>query len=315
VQALPGQAIRANSLLSPDDPEATFRRKANQNYSGYVTNVTETCDPANPFQLIVQVQTAPNTTEDATLLIEALPDLKRRTGVEILHNDAGFCSPEADRVLREQHVVQIPTALRGQAPNATRLGLDDFQVQSNAAGVPQQLTCPQGQCLPITPGRRPRWYRVGFDATVCQACPLQARCPSKENQDHRDRVLRFSQKQLDVAQRRQRSAADHQSGTNLRAAVEATVGAIKRPFSDDQLPVRGRFRVGAMMIGSALMVNVRRIQRYLAKKARAQRATNESQDGSELPSISLSSFLSSIWIWFSGRSRLTTSYFPAFDLG
>jgi hypothetical protein len=315
VQAKPGPAISASSLLSPDDPEATFRRKGNQTYQGYVTNVTETCDPANAFQLIVEVQTSPNTSEDATLLVDALPDLKKRTGVEILHNDAGFCSPAVDQVLQEHHVTQIPTDLRGRAPNPAHLGLADFQVQGNPEGVPQQVTCPQSQCLPVAPGRKPQWYRVRFDATLCQACPLQARCPSQVSPANPWRVLRFSQRQLDIAQRRQRSAADHQSGKNLRAAVEATVGALKRPFSDDQLPVRGSFRVGTMMIGSALMVNVRRIQRYLVEKAKVELETKESQEGIELQSTSLSSFLSAFWAWFTGWLGYATSRSSVFRFG
>jgi hypothetical protein len=315
VQAKPGPAIRASSLLSPDDPEATFRRKGNQTYQGYVTNITETCDPANAFQLIVEVQTSPHTSEDATLLVDALPDLKKRTGVEILHNDAGFCSPAVDQVLQEHHVTQIPTDLRGRAPNPAHLGLADFQVQGNTEGVPQQVTCPQSQCLPVAPGRKPQWYRVRFDATLCQACPLQARCPSQVSPANPWRVLRFSQRQLDIAQRRQRSAADHQSGKNLRAAVEATVGALKRPFSDDQLPVRGSFRVGAMMIGSALMVNVRRIQRYLVEKAKVELETKESQEGIELQSTSLSSFLSAFWTWFTGWLGYATSRSSVFRFG
>ena len=39
--------------------------------------------------------------------------------------------------------------------------------------------------------------------------------------------------------------------------------SLKLPFNDDQLPVRGRFRVSCMMIGSAAWTNVRRINHYL----------------------------------------------------
>ncbi len=83
----PGRLISTHGLLSPDDPEATYRRKGARPFRGYVTNLTETSEPANPFQLIVEVQTAPNTTEDADLLIEALPGLKARTGVNTLDTD------------------------------------------------------------------------------------------------------------------------------------------------------------------------------------------------------------------------------------
>lgn len=315
VEVKPGQEIGADSLLSPDDPEATFRRKGDRTYQGYVTNVTETCDPENPFQMIVQVQTAANTAEDATLLCDALPDLKTRTGVDTLYNDAAFCSPAADQVLREHHVTQVPTDLRGEAPNPARLGLADFNVESDVGGVPQHITCPQGQCFSVLPGRQPHWYGVRFDLGACQTCPLQARCPSQVNKSNPWRTLRFSQKQIDVAQRRQRSAAYHQAGKNLRAAVEATIGALKRPFSDDQLPVRGSYRVGVMMIGSAVMVNVRRIQRYLVGKAEQQRQSEGQKGLKETSPLSASSFFPSRWLRLMERLVLTSSRRSPLALG
>jgi hypothetical protein len=78
IHVRPGQEISPSRLRSPDDPEATYRKKAGQAYEGYVVNLTETCDPDNPFQLIVKVQSAPNVTEDTTFLEEALPQLKAR---------------------------------------------------------------------------------------------------------------------------------------------------------------------------------------------------------------------------------------------
>ncbi len=269
VATIPGTEISASSLRSPDDSEATYRKKGNQSYQGYVTNVTETCAPENPFQLIVQVQTAPNTTEDADLLSEALPALKARTGVETLYNDAAFCSPAADKVLREQHVEQVPTDLRGKVPNPERLGLADFVIQCDAAAVPSRITCPQQQSVSVNSGRKANRYVARFDPAVCLVCVSLARCPIRARASEPLHPLRFSQAQLDVAQRRQRSVAYRQMDKNLRAAVEATIGALKRPFAEDQLPVRGRFRVGVMLVGSALMVNVRRMQRYLVQQAKS----------------------------------------------
>ncbi len=73
------QELSASSLQSPDDLEATYREKSKKSYKGYVANLTETCDPDNPLQLITKVQVASNHTEDAELLVEALPSLKERT--------------------------------------------------------------------------------------------------------------------------------------------------------------------------------------------------------------------------------------------
>jgi len=48
--------------------------------------------------------------------------------------------------------------------------------------------------------------------------------------------------------------------------VEATVRQVKHPFPAGKLPVRGQFRVTCMVIGSAIMSNIRRIQRYRVLK-------------------------------------------------
>jgi len=82
-----GQELRADSLQSPDDMEATYRKKRKEDYVGYVVNVTETCDPENELQLIVHMQTESNVTDDAAMLEEALPELKERLAVEEMDTD------------------------------------------------------------------------------------------------------------------------------------------------------------------------------------------------------------------------------------
>jgi hypothetical protein len=263
VQALPGSEIQPNRLCSPDDPEATYCRKGSDGYEGYVTNITETCAPENAFQLIVKVQTAPNTTSDSKLLVEAIAELKERTGVETLYNDATFCSRAADQALHEHAITQVPTGLRGQRPHPHKLNLSDFQLELTADGQPTQITCPQGQTVAVQSGRGPHNHKAHFAASACQACPLQARCPTYVIKQDQRRGLYFTRYQIQSAQRRQRYQAYRQGTTNPRAAIEATIGGVKHPFSDDQVPVRGRFRVATLMLGSAIMFNVRRIQRYL----------------------------------------------------
>jgi hypothetical protein len=304
IAAIPGSELSASSLLSPDDLEATFRKKGHRKYLGYVTNVTETCAPENPFQLIVQVQTAPNLTADNDLLVAVLPDLKARTGVETLYTDAPFCGPRVELALREHHVTQIPSSLCGYAPNPQRLNLHDFDFRCDAEGIPQQIVCPQGQSVAVSTPRAGGSYVARLDPAQCRACPLAPRCPSTAQRLDPVPRLRFTQNELDVARRRQRCRAYRAGETHLRAAIEAAIGALKRPFSDDQLPVRGRFRVGDLLLGSALMVNVRRIQRYLAEQVKQQPGTEGQIKPSTSPSRSPSSFLS---FW---RRRLLTLLAP-----
>ena len=302
VQAIPGSEIRPNRLCSPDDPDATYCRKGSAEYEGYVTNVTETCTPENPFQLIVKVQTAPNTTSDSKLLVEAIAGLKERTGVATLYNDATFCSRAADQALHEHGVTQVPTGLRGQKPHPHKLHLADFQIQLTSDGQPTEITCPQGQTVTVQNGRSPKNYRVHFAVDVCQACPLQARCPTYVIKQDQRCALYFTWYHIQSAQRRQRYGAYQQSETNPRAAIEATIGGLKHPFSDDQLPVRGRFRVATLMLGSAIMFNVRRIQRHL------QGWYGRSVGEETTPDVSLSSNTPCSWTRLRASIRALLSF-------
>jgi hypothetical protein len=261
-----GQELGAGSLQSADDLEATYRQKRGTGYKGYVVNVTETCDPDNDLQLVVKVQTAPNTTDDAILLEEALPSLKARTDVDEMHTDGGYNSETVDKKMREQGVDHVQTAIRGGAPAADRLGLADFEIETTDQGQPVSVTCPQGQTATVESGRKPHRYLARLDTTQCAGCAWRDRCRIQVGKRDPRPVLRFSQREVEVARRRRRSAQARASGSNLRAAVEATVASLKRPFGNDKLPVRGQFRVSVMMIGAALMANVRRIQRYTVSK-------------------------------------------------
>jgi hypothetical protein len=44
----PNQALSATCLQSPADLEAAYREKQGKGYQGYVANLSETCNPAEP---------------------------------------------------------------------------------------------------------------------------------------------------------------------------------------------------------------------------------------------------------------------------
>lgn len=299
VKAKRGQDISPDRLRSPDDTDATYRRKGQREYEGYVSNVTETCDESNPFQLITKVQTAPNNVEDSTLLIEALSELKDRTDAEILYNDAGFCSEQADKALAKAEVTQVPTDLRGKAPNPDKYNLADFEFHTDAKGRPVQITCPRGHTVAVQDSPKSKNHVAYFAASVCEHCPAQAKCPARRRKRDGRRSLSFGRKQMHIAQRRQRCAAYHREGKNPRAAVEATVGALKRPWADDQLPVRGLLRMSMMLLYSAVMVNIRRIVRYEAAKRAPEPPTTPmvvSEDAEGQPKFSfVSRLLGALW--------------------
>jgi len=266
-----GKELSAGSLQSPDDWEATYRRKNDAGHRGYVANLTETCDPENKFQLINKVQVEPNNTEDADMLKEALPDLKARTDVDQINTDGGYGSPAVDEVMREAKVEQIQTAIRGRKPAEEKLGLEDFDWEIDDDGKPQEVICPHGQRVQVQPGRNEDRYLAYFDSIVCNDCPFVDQCPTKPLKRKPKYVLRFSQPETDLALRRKRSAEVRATGRNLRAGAESTMRSVKHPFRNGKLPVRGKPRVSMMVIASATMTNIRRIHGYQEKLREAKR--------------------------------------------
>ena len=129
-----------------------------------------------------------------------------------------------------------------------------------------------GRGSEIATGRKKGRYRATFDSSGCERCPRRDQCPTEPLTRCPEHILRFSQQDVNVALHRQRCADERASKRHLRPAVEATVRAVKHPFGNGKVPVRGKLRVGMLMIGSAAMNNVRQIHRYQRSQDEAKRA-------------------------------------------
>jgi hypothetical protein len=262
--------LRANSLQSPDDWEATIREVGSGLKQGYVANLAETCDPENPFQLITKIQVAPNSTDDGKLLLQALPNLAERTDLETLYTDGGYGGAKLDQALTYNGVVLFQTGIRGKKLRQDKLSFYHFSIHQDETSLPTHVTCPYGQIAPVEVGSQKKGYVARFSVSICETCPFhQARkCPTRFRKRKQFYGLYFMPSKMLLALRRHRNEVFQKSRRNPRAAVEATVRAVKLPFPKGKLPVRGRFRMFYMMIGSAAINNVRQIQRYLSSKLR-----------------------------------------------
>jgi hypothetical protein len=295
VSAKPNTELTSSCMQSPDDLEATYREKRGVGYQGYVANLTETCDPENKLQLITKVQLAPNNTDDDQFLAEALPNLKERTEVEEMNTDGGYGGSKSDPVLAKLNVELIQSAIRGRNPDPEKPHLVDFDIQLGEDSKPRQVTCPGGQKVSVRPSSQQKSYVACFELSQCQECLLfkEGKCLAQPGKQSDKRLrLRFTLADAQASQRRRRSKESKRKSGNLRAAVEATVRSVKLPFPEAQLPVRGQFRVTCMLIGSAAVANVRRIQRYLQAKLQEEMKQNKVQDSQESTSDTLApSFL------------------------
>ena len=264
VRGLPDKELSASRLQSPDDWDATLRGRRNALYQGYVANLTETCDPENAVQLVTQVQVASNNVDDPKLLLEALPNLKERTDLDMLYTDGGYGSPDVDQAMYDHKVLLIQTAIRGRKPAANKLSLSDFELQIDEEGKALKIRCPQGQQVAVKHGNQKKGFVACFEPSICAKCPYDQhqKCPAKPVRNNPIRRLYFLKEEAWVAQRRNRAKQTFKENHNLRAAIEATCRAVKCRYPRAKFPVRGRFRMTCMLVCSAAMNNVRRIDRY-----------------------------------------------------
>ena len=223
-----GKSLSASSMQSPDDLEATFR-------------------------------IAPNVTDDQSLLVSGVSDLKDRTGVETVWTDGGYTGPAAEKVMRDQEVEHRTTAIRGDKPSSSddRLKLEEFEWETDEEDKPAKVVCPGDQEVEVTAGRKDGRFAAEFDDEHCAACPFSDRCPAEALKRRAVRVLRINTRAAQVAKMRKEQKRNRKEG-NIRTAVEATGRSVIHPFGGHlcKLPVRGIIRNTQMITCSAMMVNL-----------------------------------------------------------
>jgi hypothetical protein len=274
VKARPNHEISPGCLQSVDDVEASYRVKGSHAHRGYVANLSETCDPTNPVQLITQVSVAPNRTSDQELLKRDVPAIQARMELKHLVNDGEYTGPSVDDLLRKAHVQQSLTALTGTLPDRSegKQVMADFAMQLDEQGNVTAATCPAGHPATIYPSPKGQSFRLCFAPSTCLNCPFfqQQQCPVKLRKDQTAYQLNVPKERAASSQRRRRFEQTKEQARALRPAVEATMFQVTCHMPGDKVPVRGRFRVTMVVLCSALMVNARRIDRYLKDKQRGK---------------------------------------------
>jgi hypothetical protein len=257
----PAGEMSADSLQSPHDPDATYHVKGGATYcGGYVTNVSETADPANPVQMITDVQVEPNRTDDAKLLQQSLDDQAAR-GLEMkqVTTDGGYTGPTGDAACEKYDVTLRATRMRGGHSASDRWGRESYTWEVKDDGTPIAVICPQECRAALLPGRAQGRFIARFDAQRCGACPFFRQVCHVQQRKRVAPTLYVMRREIQVAQRRQRL---HPEDGPIRTVVESTIRSLKRAFPGSKLPVRGLIRARMMLYPAALMVNLRRLHRY-----------------------------------------------------
>ena len=252
VQVRPASDVPSTSLQSPDDLDATYRKKGSQASRGQTIHVAETCHPANQLNLITDVAVAPNTTDDSVILADRVAAMQQKTpDLAELHTDAGYASDATDTTLQAADITLIQTAIKG------RKAAVPLTITAREEGY--QVTCPE-QTVPAQ--RTPKGWKAEFAWAVCTECPVQEACQTRAGKAAR----RWYFDEAD-AQRHARWArwdALPEARQTLRPNVEATVREMQGAMRNGKLKVRGAWATGMYAFLRAIGVNFGRIARLLA---------------------------------------------------
>lgn len=256
------EEIRSDSLQSPDDLDATHRKKDGESFQGFVLHAAETADPENPLQLVTDVVVEPNNRDDSRILHERLPAMKEKTPhLAELHTDATYGSEDNDGLEAELGIAHVQTAIRGHVSPAP------IHIERDESGS-FRICCFAGHVVQGEPTSTR--FKAAFPASVCAGCPFAAQCPGQP-MAHGGRTHYFTEDDLLRQARHRRLQELPEERRTLRANVEATMRQFNVPLRNGKLRTRGRYAAGRYGVLRAAGINFGRIYRHLRRIASSPR--------------------------------------------
>jgi len=251
----PKKEISSGSLQSAYDEDATFRKKGDVSQSGYVLEVSETCDKENTFQLITDYAVEPNNTSDVEILQDRLEIIRENTGCTDMYVDGGFHSEDVHKTAEENGIEIHLTNMSGTEPTK-KLPVSEFDIDGTTNVINK---CPAGH-IPTQAGVSGGQTSAHFPHEACANCEFREQCYSKKQV--KDCVVRINLKALNVSRERETMKANRKENTSKRAGIEGSNSALKRAGLD-KLDVRGKAKSKVVCGLKVTVQNIKRFIKYL----------------------------------------------------
>ena len=285
VQVAEPKTVASDSLQSPYDPDATYGHKG----KGYEVQISETCDDANPYQVITatSVGGAHESDQNATVpMVEQLEASGMRP--DELLADTGYGSGEnivecAKRGVNLQAPVPDPDAPKptehfgapvwqeSQSQTSEAKAEEDAEVGETSA-EPAMLglnaftfnatfdhvvSCPAGNA-PSRQNLSDAVVVAVFPEALCSLCPLASRCPTRLLSEG-DRQLRRGPSTLATEHRQaEQQTPAFKENYRKRSGIESTNQEAKDRHGLGALRIRGKPRLELAVWLKSLALNVKR---------------------------------------------------------
>jgi len=245
------EELHSGILQSPDDIDATYRKKGKKAGKGQSVNVTETANPENEVNLLTDIAVQSNNTDDSDIMNDRIETLKEKTpDLKELHTDGAYGSEDNDKKFEELGITHIQTAVKGRKSKVEmkieEITEGEYEVSCHLQKVKSEKT-------------RIR-HKVCFDKKVCDGCLLTEDCPTLIQK----RVYYFTPEQYLSNKRKRNINTLPLERRKLRPNVEATIKEFVKPLNHKgKLRIRGQFKTMTYACSMGISINFGRIHRYL----------------------------------------------------
>ena len=220
--------IHSDSLQNPNDPDATYRRKAGKDHKGYVGNVVEAIGEEGASQ-IVDFDYEQNIHSDKAFCEQYL---ENNTG-ETMIADGAYGSVDLHNKAEEKNINLVTTSLVGKEPEKEMAG---FELNEEGTAVNK---CPAGK----TPEKSTYtesngMIRVKMSLHDCESCPLKDKCHAQMQK--KSAVVMVSEKMIMRARYLIKlGTEEYRELSRKRNAIEGIMSVLRRRYHIDDIPVFG----------------------------------------------------------------------------
>lgn len=232
----PGKEIPADSIQSPHDPDAAYRRKSSKTVNGHSINVTETCNDEG-LNLIVDIQTEKATTSDKDYVPPALDNARDVVGdIKEAYMDGAYQSPDNNEYGKTNHINLIFTGIQGTEGN--------FEFIKTETGL-QVLNRQTGEITDAIE-YKPNHYKIQLPSGKWRY---------------------FKPEHIESFDRRQTIEGLPREVKNRRNNVEATIFQLSYHTRNNKTRYRGQFRNRVWAISRSIWINLIRIRNHVKEQA------------------------------------------------
>ena len=250
------EELTSSCIQSPDDIDATYRKKNNKQFYGQTVNIVETCNPENPINLVTDISVHANNIDDSKELNERIDLVKQKTPeLGELHFDGAYGSEDNDVKFEEHSITPVQTAIRGRESGGVEITIS--QINEDHYSV----SCPKQTVEAVLTKKR---FKAEFDLSICSSCPFVSECQLQKKKSAK--VYYFTAEEYLKKKRLESIQKIPKERRSLRTNIEATVSEFTRKMNNRKLKVRGSFKAKIFAFAVGIGVNFGRIYRYLSSQ-------------------------------------------------